>query len=118
MKKQETNKPVAERSRSQVPLLAQIIIYLYLYFSRAYLFIKKGIPSPLKRIYNLISIQFCIWEAKSLHKLTNQQYYVIKAYGKIRVMSCKQINYYRRKRTLSKSIDYYKLQELCIFKTQ
>jgi hypothetical protein len=57
-------------------------------------------------------------EAKSLHRLTDKQYYVLKVYGKIRVKSAIEIKYNRRKRVLSKSLDYYKLQEMAIFKTK
>ncbi|MCX6232630.1 MAG: hypothetical protein NTZ33_13925 [Bacteroidetes bacterium] len=104
---------------TKVPILIAIIIYInYFITLLGITLLKFSFFRFIKRLWNIIAIQFCIWEAKSLHKLTNKQYYVLKVYGKISVMSTTQINYNRRKRLINKSLDYYRLQELCIFKTK
>ncbi len=104
----------------KIPVWFRLLASIYFYAFKMHFYLaNKTMPGRFSvRIYNIIAIQCCIWEAKSLHKLTNQQYYVLKVFGKVRVMSTRNINYNRRKRTLSKSLDFYKLQELCIFKTK
>lgn len=115
MKKQETT----TKKEAKPSKILKAIIIIYIAYKKTMSIIGNSLPGRfLKRIYNIIAIQFCKWEAKSLHNLTGQQYYVIKVFGKIRVTSTKQINYNRRKRVLSKSLDYYKLQEIAIYKTK
>ena len=70
------------------------------------------------RLVQLIKLQLCILEAKSLHKLTGKQYHVFKFAGKTRVASTTHIKYLRKKRVLNKSFDSVKLREIEYYSTK
>ena len=104
-------------------LLFHVITFIYIIIAvgiyKIYKLFKKTVLLRfLKRIYNIIAIQFCILEANSLHRLTDQRYYVLKIDGKIRVFSTKQINLLRNKRFFGKNLDYIKLQQISYYKTK
>ncbi len=104
-------------------LLLHLITFIYIIivvgiYKIYKLFEKTVVLRFLKRIYNIIAIQFCILEANSLHRLTDQRYYVLKIDGKIRVFSTKQINLLRKKHFFSKNLDYYKLQQISYYQTK
>ena len=123
-----TNQQMSLRARPATStksqnLLLHLITFIYIIIAvgiyKIYKLFKKTVLLRfLKRIYNIIAIQFCILEANSLHRLTDQRYYVLKIDGKIRVFSTKQINFLRNKRFFGKNLDYIKLQQISYYKTK
>lgn len=116
MQKTKSNTLINQKA---VPLWFRLLFYLrFSLFKALHILEKIAITRFISRVYYMVIIYFAKWEAKSMHALTGQQYYVLKFYGKVRVLSTKNINYLKKKRTINKKLDYYSLQQIAIYKTK
>lgn len=68
----------------------------------------------------LIFYKWAVMKADLLHKISRgqQQYYVLKYKGRLKVLSAKQIRMLKKRGAFNKHFNWYKLQEIALYKTK